>query len=89
MSCLLLSLLLLFPLQLFCCGSQNYTDWLQPDTEWYKSHPKTEVPVSCCNATADEEDCTEYDEGVPIKSDNGTLLAFREVRAMGGALGGG
>ncbi|XP_022093795.1 tetraspanin-7-like [Acanthaster planci] len=63
---------------LLCCGSRNYTDWLQADTEWFNTHPKDEVPDSCCNATVDKDECSQPEQAIPIRVDNGTLLAYRE-----------
>ncbi len=64
--------------KLSCCGSQNYTDWMEPDTEWYKDLAHVgEVPASCCNASVSEDTCSKQQSAIPIKY-NGTLLAYNE-----------
>ncbi|XP_038050082.1 tetraspanin-7-like [Patiria miniata] len=64
---------------LFCCGSKNFTDWLQPDISWSKTHPDLdEVPASCCNSTVDAEMCDSAEGDIPVRTDNGTLLAYSE-----------
>lgn len=32
--------------KLKCCGSLNYTDWM--DSKWSDKNPTLEVPLSCC-----------------------------------------
>ena len=42
-------------LKLECCGSSNYTDWQA--SEWKKSNPTKEVPLSCCKEGKDTSTC--------------------------------
>ncbi|XP_033637887.1 tetraspanin-7-like [Asterias rubens] len=60
--------------KLSCCGSQNYTDWMQSD--WSQDHVN-QVPSSCCNASVSEDICSKQQSAIPIKT-NGTLLAFNK-----------
>jgi len=34
-----------------CCGSSNYTDWLE--SKWSKQNPNKKVPLSCCKKNGD------------------------------------
>lgn len=49
-----------FPLQLHCCGVQNYSDWER--TEYFTQRG---IPRSCCKS---QDDCSEEDLKDPNKA---------------------
>lgn len=49
-----------FPLQLHCCGVQNYSDWER--TEYFSQRG---IPRSCCK---NQNDCSEEDLKDPNKA---------------------
>lgn len=44
-------------LKLKCCGSLNYTDWL--NSKWRRKNPDFRVPLSCCKEGANTTSCNE------------------------------
>lgn len=70
-----------FPLQLHCCGVQNYSDWEK--TEYFAQRG---IPRSCCKS---QDDCSEEDLKDPSKAKLKVFIDVSEAQKNTPAVPGG
>lgn len=70
-----------FPLQLRCCGVQNYSDWEK--TEYFTQRG---IPRSCCKS---QDDCSEEDLKDPSKAKLKVFVDVSEAQKNPPAVPGG